>query len=96
MKPSVAISATGGSRSSTMALVTRVVPWTRSEIASIPTPTAASEAAIAATGLSGRLGTLAVRTSPLSAFMATTSVKVPPISIPTCQTRFITLATFLG
>ncbi len=85
VKPSVWISATGGNLSSTMALVTRVVPWIRSPTCSNARPTAASASRIAVTGASGRLGTLALRSAPLDESRATTSVKVPPISMPTRQ-----------
>ena len=43
----------------------------------------ATASSIASTGASGRDSTLAMRRSPVSAWIATMSVKVPPISVPT-------------
>ena len=67
-------------------LVTRVVPWTRSSTSSGGKSMAARAAVMLATGLVGRVGTLAVRGGkPPGACTATMSVNVPPISMPTCQ-----------
>ncbi len=63
-----------------------VVPWLTAVIASPSAPTRSSTFAIPArkpsAGLLGVDGVLVVTSSPVSSSKATTSVKVPPVSIP--------------
>ena len=82
-KPRVATRATSARSSSTMALVTRVVPCTRSSTSGQSRPTARSAASRPATRSSEREGTFATRASRCAPCTATTSVNVPPTSTPT-------------
>ena len=84
-KPAVATRATAGNRSSTMALVTIVVPWTRTPTSSQASPRASSAARRLASGSPTRVRTLAVTAAPLVGSSAVASVKVPPMSMPSRQ-----------
>src|SRR5262245_5676838 len=65
-----------------MALVTMVVPWAM-EAAPLSTPRAAMPVRPPSAGRAGTVGTLADHVRPVASLRATTSVNVPPTSMPT-------------
>ena len=74
---------TGATRPSTMALVTVVVPWASEAQASPGRSSARRPSSTPCARLSGTVGTLHERTSPVTSSTEATSVKVPPTSTPT-------------
>ena len=86
--PSVVISAVLTPLRSRIALVETVAPWRNDRVSSPRSPARAKPLITPSKKVGGVEGTLPIRCSPVSRLTPMTSVKVPPISVPTTQTRF--------
>ena len=70
-----------------MALVETVAPWRNESVSSPRMPARAKPLITPSKKVGGVEGTLPIRCSPVSRLTPITSVKVPPMSVPTTQTR---------